>query len=103
MRMLAALILLIASGCPAIAHDWYPSICCNGTDCHRWSWNDVQIIDYGHVRVRINDTWLDVGVSQIRSEPSPDGYVHICYGHTWQLVATRVKPEVRCVFLPATL
>jgi hypothetical protein len=100
--LLAACTVLFAGGCwPAAAHDWYPSSCCGGEDCHRLSWEDVEIVDYRNVRVRINGKWLDVRADAIRSEPSPDGFVHVCYSFEWILVATRVSPEIRCVFLPA--
>ena len=101
--LLAAHILLFIGGWPAVAHDWYPPGCCSGEDCQRLSWNDVEIADYQNVRVRINGKWIAAEAHTIRSEPSPDGYVHICFGYTWQLVATRVKPEIWCVFLPPSL
>jgi hypothetical protein len=91
---LAVTALLIGSGLQqAIAHSWYPPLCCNEIDCSPvtaivYNKDGSILMEAGHISVLVPKGFP--------VEPSQDSRAHVC---VYRDVRGRYHP--RCVFLPA--
>ena len=52
-------------------HDWYPSICCGGQDCHPIPCSEIEY-------EKNTGIWWWKGHSFFTAPPSPDGLCHVC-------------------------
>jgi len=72
MGRLLALAIFIAS--PALAHSWYPMVCCHDRDCFKVHAVDMEEVDDGCWEYR--PTGVRFCGEQVK--PSQDKYWHVC-------------------------
>lgn len=93
------LILLALSSltCSAMAHSWYPPLCCNGTkeggDCHPVPCDSITETSKGY-------EWNHFAFTADQTHISLDKECHVCVGHEyWQGKPVGEPKYPRCLFI----
>ena len=70
------LVAVLVAAIPALAHSWYPPVCCGNMDCFPVACD--QLVETG-------PGWLYVPTGNLfkreQVQPSQDHYCHVCLGH----------------------
>ena len=70
------LVAVLVATIPALAHSWYPPVCCGNMDCFPVACD--QLVETG-------PGWLYVPTGNLfkreQVQPSQDHYCHVCLGH----------------------
>jgi hypothetical protein len=75
MRLVLLIVTALATTIPALAHSWYPLVCCGNMDCFPIACDQLVETAYG---------WLYVPTGNLfrreQVQPSQDHNCHVCLG-----------------------